>query len=207
MLSLGYDLLTRRSELVALRTDDIQAREDGTLRVLIRRGKADPSGLGRVAFTSRRSAAHVRAWLAWRGMDIHPLFCPIYHETAIDRDLSTTTVMRIIKTAARDAGLDPDEVGDFSGHSLRVGAAQDLLRGSRHGGDHARWRLEIGQRADAVPGERGAQCLGVARSGMVDQFFWIARPPSEMASRSVRGANLDIHTEASLDHSRANRPR
>lgn len=128
MLSLGYDLLTRRSELVALRTEDIQAREDGTLRVLIRRGKADPSGLGRVAFTSRRSAAHVQAWLAWRGMDIHPLFCPIYHETAIDRDLSTTTVMRIIKTAARDAGLDPDEVGDFSGHSLRVGAAQDLLR-------------------------------------------------------------------------------
>lgn len=37
MISLGYDLLTRRSELVALNTDDVEFREDGTLRVLIRR--------------------------------------------------------------------------------------------------------------------------------------------------------------------------
>ena len=37
MISLGYDLLTRRSELVALRSDDIEFREDNTLRVLIRR--------------------------------------------------------------------------------------------------------------------------------------------------------------------------
>ncbi|MDE8652544.1 tyrosine-type recombinase/integrase [Novosphingobium album (ex Liu et al. 2023)] len=36
MISLGYDLLTRRSELVALRTDDIQMRGDGTLRAIIR---------------------------------------------------------------------------------------------------------------------------------------------------------------------------
>jgi site-specific recombinase XerD len=41
MISLGYDLLTRRSELVALQTNDIEFREDDTLRVLIRRSKAD----------------------------------------------------------------------------------------------------------------------------------------------------------------------
>ena len=41
MLALGYELLTRRSELVALRDNDIAEREDGTLRVLIRRSKAD----------------------------------------------------------------------------------------------------------------------------------------------------------------------
>ena len=128
MMSLGYDLLTRRSELVALSTDDIELRADGTLRVIIRRSKADPSGLGRVAFTSRRTAGHIGEWLKWRGIDIHPLFCPIYQCKAINRGLSVTTVMRTIKTAARDAGLDPDAVGDFSGHSLRVGAAQDLLR-------------------------------------------------------------------------------
>jgi site-specific recombinase XerD len=32
MLSLGYDLLTRRSELIALNSDDIVARADGTRR-------------------------------------------------------------------------------------------------------------------------------------------------------------------------------
>jgi integrase/recombinase XerD len=56
MLSLGYELLSRRSELVALRTKDIEFRPDGTLRVLIRRSKSDPFGEGRLAFTSERTA-------------------------------------------------------------------------------------------------------------------------------------------------------
>jgi integrase/recombinase XerD len=53
MLTLGYELLARRSELVALRNDDVTWRDDGTLRVLIRRSKSDPYGEGRIAFTSR----------------------------------------------------------------------------------------------------------------------------------------------------------
>lgn len=36
--------------------------------------------------------------------------------------------MRLLKTAARNVGLDPAEIEDFSGHSMRVGAAQDLLK-------------------------------------------------------------------------------
>ena len=75
MISLGYDLLTRRSELVALQTSDIEFREDDTLRVLIRRSKADPFGMGRIAFSSKRSADLIGAWLAWRG-DRPPLSGP-----------------------------------------------------------------------------------------------------------------------------------
>ena len=127
MLSLGYDLLTRRSELVALQTDDIVPRGDGTLRVTIRRSKADPFGMGRVTFTSRRTAVHVAKWLEWRGPDIAPLFCGIYQERPSDRALEATFVKRLIKDAARDVGLDPATVDAFSGHSMRVGAAQDLL--------------------------------------------------------------------------------
>lgn len=127
MLSLGYDLLTRRSELVALQTADIHTRPDQTLRVSIRRSKADPFGMGRIAFTSRRTAAEVERWLEWRGPGIAPLFCGIYQGKAIDRPLEATFVKRLIKDAARDAGLDPETVDAFSGHSLRVGAAQDLL--------------------------------------------------------------------------------
>jgi len=48
MIPLGYELLTRRSELVALRTDDIQSRPDGTLKVMIRRSKSDQFGEGQV---------------------------------------------------------------------------------------------------------------------------------------------------------------
>lgn len=127
MISLGYDLLTRRSELVALQTDDILMRSDGTLRVLIRRSKADPFGMGRIGFSSRRSAELVSKWLAWRGEAIDPLFCGIYRGKPIDRPLGTTKVKLIIKEALAAAGLPPEDVAAFSGHSLRVGAAQDLL--------------------------------------------------------------------------------
>lgn len=127
MLSLGYDLLTRRSELVALRTDDIELRQDGTLRAIIRRSKSDPFGMGRIAFSSKRSAELVSEWLAWRGDEIEPLFCGIYQGKPINRPLGTTKVKLIIKEAVAAAGLPPEDVQAFSGHSLRVGAAQDLL--------------------------------------------------------------------------------
>lgn len=127
MLALGYELLTRRSELVALRNDDLENRKDGTLRVLIRRSKADPFGAGRIAFTSQRTAGLVRDWLDWRGTDVEWLFCPIYQDKAINRCLETTTIKRLIKNAAARVGLDQDDIDAFSGHSMRVGAAQDLL--------------------------------------------------------------------------------
>jgi integrase/recombinase XerD len=127
MLSLGYELLTRRSELVALRNGDLEDRGDGTLRVLIRRSKSDPFGEGRIAFTSVKTARLVKEWIDWRGSEIEWLFCPIYHGKPINRILETTTVKRLVKNAAERVGLDPEEVEAFSGHSLRVGAAQDLL--------------------------------------------------------------------------------
>jgi site-specific recombinase XerD len=127
MLSLGYELLTRRSELVALTSRDLSLREDGTLSVLIRRSKADPSGQGRVAFTSIKTAVAIQNWLDWRGPHITYLFCPIYHGKAVERSLSADTVKRLIKTSAKKAGLNAKEIDNFSGHSLRVGAAQDLL--------------------------------------------------------------------------------
>ena len=49
----GYELLTRRSELVALTSNDLEILDDGTMRVIIRRSKADPFGQGRIAFTPR----------------------------------------------------------------------------------------------------------------------------------------------------------
>ena len=100
MIALGYDLLTRRSELVALRSDDLEFREDGTLRVIIRRSKADPYGMGRMAFTSIQTAQLVRDWLAWRGPGVEPLFCGIYQSKPINRSLGTTKVKLIIKEAA-----------------------------------------------------------------------------------------------------------
>ena len=128
LLSLGYDLLARRSEITALRSDDVSWRRDGTLEVILRRSKTDQSGRGRIAFTSSRSAELLSDWLEWRGGDIDPVFCAIYRGVAINRPLSGSTVKNIIKSSARAAGYDQWVVDAFSTHSLRVGAAQELLR-------------------------------------------------------------------------------
>ena len=118
---------TALSLLVALTTNDLETLADGTMRVIIRRSKADPFGQGRVAFTSKSTADAVEEWLKWRGPEINFLFCPIYRGRAVNRGLSATTVRRLVKSAAKAAGLEPAEIEAVSGHSLRVGAAQDLL--------------------------------------------------------------------------------
>jgi site-specific recombinase XerD len=59
MFALGYELLTRRSELLALTVDELELRNDGTLRVLIRRSKSDQFGQGRISFTSTHTAGLV----------------------------------------------------------------------------------------------------------------------------------------------------
>ena len=127
MLSLGYELLTRRSELVAIQTLDLNRQPNGTLRVLIKKSKADPLGAGRLGFTSRETTRMVDEWLAWRGPGIESLFCPIYQGVPINRSISTTSVKRLIKTAAKQSGLSGEAAEQFSAHSLRVGAAHELL--------------------------------------------------------------------------------
>ncbi|MCI5041809.1 MAG: tyrosine-type recombinase/integrase [Donghicola eburneus] len=127
MLAVGYELLNRRSELIALQSHDITEQANGTYRVLIRRSKADPFGYGRTAYTSSKTAKILNEWLDVRGPHIPWLFCQIYQNKPIDKGLSPTTVSRVIKQSAEMAGIDKEDVKKFSGHSLRVGAAQDLL--------------------------------------------------------------------------------
>ena len=50
-----------------LAVEDLEFRSDGTIKAIIRRSKADPFGMGRIAFTSRRTATEVERWLDWRG--------------------------------------------------------------------------------------------------------------------------------------------
>lgn len=128
MISLGYELLARRSELIALRTADVQTRVDGTLKVLIRRSKSDQFGEGRTTFTSRETGRTVLDWIKARKIDCETLFCPVYKGKAVDRSLSDMAVRRLVKETAKRAGLPRELIAQFSGHSFRVGAAQDLLR-------------------------------------------------------------------------------
>ena len=127
IIALGYDILARRSELVALLNSDVVFREDGTARVTIRRSKSDPFGSERIAFTSHVTATLLADWLSWRGDTSDYLFCPIHQFLPLDRGLNPSAIKRVIKKAAKNAGFSKADVAAFSGHSMRVGAAQDLL--------------------------------------------------------------------------------
>ena len=128
LLSLGYDFLARRSELVALRDTDIQFTNDGALQGTIRKSKTDQYGRGRLVFGSARSAKLVRKWLRQKPKDIQPIFCAINHGRCLDRSICDRNVNDIIKRGIiRVKGCERPSDLDVSGHSLRVGAAQDLL--------------------------------------------------------------------------------
>jgi len=84
LLSLGYDFLARRSELVALRTPDLEFTKDGALKGIIRKSKTDQYGRGRLVFGSERSAKLLRAWFRKKPKEIAVVFCAINHGQCMD---------------------------------------------------------------------------------------------------------------------------
>src|SRR5271169_66981 len=63
MLCVAYETLARRAELVALELKDIDFHPDGTGQALIRRGKTDAEGQGRIAYLSRETVKWLKVWL------------------------------------------------------------------------------------------------------------------------------------------------
>ena len=128
LLSLGYDFLARRSELVAIRSDDLKFTPDGALKGMIRKSKTDQYGKGRLVFGSERSAKLVRKWLRLKPQEIQPVFCAINHGRCEDRAICDRNVNDIIKrSVVKVKRCERPSDLEVSGHSLRVGAAQDLL--------------------------------------------------------------------------------
>lgn len=125
LLSVAYDTLCRRSELVALTVDDLVRVEDGTGRVLIRRSKTDQFGEGMSRFISRSTMKLLDAWLEYSKVKDGCIFRSLRRNgVVLDRCLSDHAVASVIKRIACSLGLDPKK---FSGHSTRVGAAQDMV--------------------------------------------------------------------------------
>ena len=128
LLSLGYDFLARRSELAAIRSEDLTLTPDGALKGIIRRSKTDQYGRGRLVFGSERSAKLLKKWLRLKPKEIQSVFCAINHGRCLDRAICDRQVNEIIKQGlVRVKRYRRPSDLEVSGHSLRVGAAQDLL--------------------------------------------------------------------------------
>ncbi len=124
---LGMISLARRSEISSLQDADIEFLPDNAIRGIIRKSKTDQFGRGRLTFGSKRSTKLIKSWLKKKPEDIPWLFCAINHDRCLDRPLCDRSVNEIIKKSiVRVKGHKPRD-WEISGHSLRIGAAQDLL--------------------------------------------------------------------------------
>jgi integrase len=127
LVSTGYDTLCRSSEIAAMQVEHIRRGANDTASILIPRSKADRAGNGRIAHFSPATVECLDQWLEAAGIDEGPLFQALHLGRPSGRPLRTCSIRRLVKRAARSAGL-PELIADqLSGHSMRVGAAQDMM--------------------------------------------------------------------------------
>ena len=127
LISVGYDTLCRSSELAFMEVDHVRFESDGTAIIFIPRSKSDVGGDGRIAYLSPGTALILSRWLEASGLRSGPLFRALHLNRPFDGVLETSSIRRIIKRATRRAGLDNSIARELSGHSMRVGAAQDMM--------------------------------------------------------------------------------
>ena len=127
LLAVAYDAMLRRSELTSLQVRDLLANARGDATLLVRRSKTDSEGRGAVAYLAKDTVALVRAWLDRSGITDGLLFRSVHKDGGIGKRLDPSQVPRIFKAMARRAGLPAELVDGLSGHSTRVGAAQDMI--------------------------------------------------------------------------------
>lgn len=173
LLSVGYDAMLRRSELVALRLEDVKIEPDGSGLLYLPRSKTDQEGQGSYSWLAPDTVRRLRAWTEARADALRAdelgvrkalrdlaaarregrVLNAKRRQQSLERQLAKLEaatdalwlqfgrtgavlgalavggpdpgrrVSDIFKRRAEAAGLDPSLV---SGHSLRVGAAQDL---------------------------------------------------------------------------------
>jgi integrase len=127
LVSVAYDLMARRAELVALEVNDLIFEEDGTGRALIRRSKTDQLGEGTGCYMTRDTVRWLKAWLKIAAIREGPIFRRIKNGGSIGEPLAADAVGVILKRVARYVGFSEKDAEAVSGHSIRVGATQDLL--------------------------------------------------------------------------------
>ena len=127
LLAVAYDAMLRRTELTSLEVSDFLEEIGGDATLLVRRSKTDGEGRGACLYLARDTTGLVRAWLERGGISEGRLFRSVGKGGRLGEGLDPSQVPRIFKGMARRAGLPAAVVEGLSGHSARVGAAQDMI--------------------------------------------------------------------------------
>jgi len=149
LLLIGYACALRRSEIAAMKIDDLRFSE-GEMVVALPRRKTDPYGHGTTIVVPKVggplcAVTALRRWLRESGIEKGPIFRRIdrWENLGSDR-LDGKSIADIIKAAAKSAGLDSLRI---SGHSLRVGF---VTSADEHNVPIGRIREVTGHRSDSI---------------------------------------------------------
>jgi len=154
LLLVGWSGALRRSELVALTTEDVEFIEGEGVNVYVRQSKADQEGSGLVKglpYGQNKLTCPVTALRQWLqaaetkvdGPFEGDIFRRFYRGESIGESAMTSQyVSTVLKRHAESAGLGPDK---YSAHSLRAGFITQAIRAGKaerrvkeHSG-HASW--------------------------------------------------------------------
>ncbi len=161
LVSTAFETMFRRSELIVLRIEDLSEETDGSGRIFLANSKTDQEGSGFLQYLSPETLGLIKEWLAIAGLVEGPIFRSTPKSNKPDRyatPLSDRDVARIFKQRALQAGLDANLI---SGHSTRVGAAQDLIAANFSGAEimrQGRWKTErmVIRYSESLQAGRGA---------------------------------------------------
>lgn len=124
IICVGYDSLARSYELSLLEVEHVSS---DCSTVLIPRSKTDQAGDGRLAYLAPRTQDILLEWLDSSGITSGPLFQSLHTRKLSGEPLSTSAIRRLVKRAGMRAKAGGEDAVLLSGHSMRVGAAQDMM--------------------------------------------------------------------------------
>lgn len=138
-LHVAYSTLLRISEISRLRARDISWAPDGRIILNVSYTKTILTAGGLIKSLSAQSSRRLAEWLSLAGLSAEPdafLFCPVHRSgsatLSLTRPLSTPTIESMFAHAWRTIGTaekvssNKGRYSSWTGHSARVGAAQDM---------------------------------------------------------------------------------
>jgi site-specific recombinase XerD len=126
LLSLAYDTLCRRSEIVSLDIEDIIYSND-QIKIRLKRSKTDQDKLGKILEINNQSKIYLLNWLQKSKLESGRIFRGVKNNGLLTISLNKAQINKIYKKLAGKANVDKEIIKKISGHSTRVGAAQNLL--------------------------------------------------------------------------------
>ena len=127
LISVGYDTLCRSSELALMQVEHVKFEDDGVAIIFIPRSKSDAAGDGRIAYLSPETAATLFRWLDASGLRSGPLFRALHLNRPYDGALADVLDPADHQTRYSAVWLRHSIARELSGHSMRIGAAQDMM--------------------------------------------------------------------------------